>query len=212
MKISASFLACKKIKKGIKKLSLTDVEFIHVDVVDGKFVQGRKIPFYKLKRIYKYTSKRLDVHLMVKKPKRYIQKLAPLNAENIIIPVEVEKKLEQNLELIKSYGIKCGLAISPKTDIAKLRPYLDKIDIVLVMGVEPGYGGQPFIEETISRIKEIKEMILEMDAKVLVSVDGGVNDEVAKRLKNVDILVAGSYITNKEDYQKQIDNLRKSCE
>lgn len=209
LKIAASFLSCKNIKEGIKKLSLTDVDYIHVDLIDGTFIKGREIPFRKLKKIYKYTNKRLDVHLMVKKPKKYIQKFVTLNTEVITFPVEIENKIDKNLDLIRSYGIKCGLAISPKTELSTLIPYLDKIDIVLVMGVEPGYGGQAFIEDTVQKVKELKAMIKKAKVNVQVSVDGGINEETIKKLKKIDIVVAGSYITNAKNYQEQIDSLRK---
>lgn len=208
MKISASFLSCKKIEDGIKKLSLTDVDFIHVDFVDGKFTKGREIPFRKLKKIYKYTSKRLDVHLMVSKPSKYIKKFSSLNVQNIIFPVEVEKGITQNIDLVHSFGIKCGLAINPKTDISKLEPYLDKIDLILVMGIEPGYGGQAFIEDTVSKVQSIKEMVSKSGHQVLLSVDGGINDEVIKKINDIDIVVAGSFITNFRNFQEQVDKLR----
>ena len=208
MKISASFLACKNIKKALIKLGLTDANYIHVDVVDNKFVEGRKISIRKLKKIYKYTQKRLDVHLMVKKPKKYIKKLATLNTERIIFHVELEKNIEKNLDYIHSFGIKNGLAINPDTDISILRPYLDKIDTILVMCVNPGYGGQTFIPESIEKIQKIKKMIGKK--KIELSVDGGIKEEQAKLLKDipVDIIVAGSYITNSKNYQEMITSLR----
>ena len=208
MKISASFLSCKNIKKALIKLGLTDVNYIHVDVVDNKFVTGRKIPIRKLKKIYKYTDKRLDVHLMVNKPKKYIKKLALLNTERIVFHVELEKNIEKNLDYIHKFGIKNGLAISPETDISILKPFLDKIDTILVMSVNPGYGGQAFIPESLDRIKKIKKMIGKR--KIELSVDGGIKEEQAKQLKEipVDIIVAGSYITNSNNYQEKIDSLR----
>lgn len=208
MKIAASFLACKNIKKALSKLNLTDVDYIHVDVVDNKFVTGRKISIRKLKKIYQYTSKRLDVHLMVRKPKKYIKKLSSLNTERILFHVELEKNIENNLNYVHNFGIKNGLVINPETDISLLRPHLDKIDTILVMSVNPGYGGQQFIPESIDKIKKIKEMI--GNRKIELSVDGGIKEEQAKILKQIpiDIIVAGSYITNSDDYQEKINSLR----
>ena len=208
MKISASFLACKNIKKALIKLGLTDTDYIHVDVIDNKFVEGRKIYIRKLKKIYKYTEKRLDVHLMVKKPKKYIRKLASLNTSRIVFHVELEKNIEKNLDYIHSFGIKNGLAINPDTDISLLKPFLDKIDTILVMSVNPGYGGQAFIPESIEKIKKIKKMIGRK--KIELSVDGGIKEEQAKELSKipVDIIIAGSYITNSKNYQEKIDSLR----
>lgn len=208
MKISASFLACKNIFNAIKKMSLTDVDYIHVDVVDNKFVEGRKISLHKLKKIYKYTSKRLDVHLMVKNPKKYIKKFSLLNTERIIIHVELNKNVEKYLNYIRKFGIKNGLAINPGTDISALKPFLDKIDTILIMSVEPGLGGQGFIDTSIDRLNKVRKMVDDSKNNIEISIDGGINNDNIKDLEKADIIVSGSYITNSKDYQKQIDNLR----
>lgn len=209
MKVSASFLTCRKIEKAIEKLSLTDVDYIHVDFVDNTFCQGKKMPIRKLKKIYRYTAKRLDVHLMVNKPKRYIKQFVKLNTEMITFPIEIEKDIEKNLNLIKKYGLKCGLSINPDTNLHLLEKWLDKIDLVLVMGVNPGYGGQEFIPEVKNRVEIIRKMITEHQTTTLLSLDGGINQEIAKEVSPlVDIIVSGSYITNADDYQEQIDILR----
>ena len=209
MKISASFLACKNIFNAVKKISLTDVDYIHVDVVDNNFVKGRKIPLHKLAKIYKYTSKRLDVHLMVKNPKKYIKKFALLNTERIIIHVELTKNVEKYLDYIRSFGIKNGLAINPETDISDLKPFLDKIDTILIMSVEPGLGGQGFITTSVDKLNKIKKMVNDSKKNIEVSIDGGINDTNIKELKNADTVVSGSFITNSNNYQEQIDKLRK---
>lgn len=209
MKVSASFLSCKKIIPAIEKLSLTDVDYIHVDFIDGKFVVGKKIPFHKLKKISKVSSKRLDVHLMTNKLKRYIKKFATLNCEYITFHVEVEKDIEKYIDLIHSYGIKCGLAINPNTDIEILGPYLNMIDMVLVMSVVPGYGGQPFIPETVEKVKKLKDVITKDKLKIVINIDGGINNETVKEIQPfVDMVVSGSYITNSNDYQEKINSLR----
>ena len=209
MKVSASFLTCRKIEKAIEKLSLTDVDYIHVDFVDNTFCQGKKIPIRRLKKIYRYTAKRLDVHSMVNKPKKYIKQFVKLNAEMITFPIEIEKDIEKNLNLIKKYGLKCGLSINPDTNLHLLEKWLDKIDLVLVMGVNPGYGGQEFIPEVKNRVEIIRKMITEHQSKTLLSLDGGINQQIVKEVSPfVDIIVSGSYITNADDYQEQIDILR----
>ena len=209
MKVSASFLTCRKIEKAIEKLSLTDVDYIHVDFVDNTFCRGRKIPIRKLKKIYRYTSKRLDVHLMVNKPKKYIKQFVKLNAEMITFPIEIDKDIEKNLNLIKKYGLKCGLSINPDTNLHLLEKWIDQIDLILVMGVNPGYGGQEFIPEVKNRVEIVRKMITEHQAKTLLSIDGGINQETAKEVSSfVDIMVSGSYITSTDDYQEQIDILR----
>lgn len=209
MKVSASFLSCKKIIPAIKKLSFTDVDYIHVDFIDGKFVKGKKIPFRKLKKLSKVTSKRLDVHLMTNKLKKYIKKFALLNCEYITFHIEVEKNIEKYINMVHSYGIKCGIAINPDTDIEMVKPYLSLVDLVLVMSVVPGYGGQEFINKSVEKLKNLKDYIVENDLNVLVSVDGGINDKTRKKVKpHVDMLISGSYITNSDNYQEKIDNLR----
>lgn len=211
MKIAVSFLACKKFQKAIQKIDYTDADYVHVDVIDNKFVKGRKISVRKIKKMDTLTSKRLDVHLMVKKPKKYIEKLAKLNVERIVFHVETEKDIEKNLDLIRSYGVKNGLAINPNTDTSILRPYMDKIDTILVMSVNPGYGGQEFIPETIGRVKTIRKMIDSSKNKILLNVDGGIKCEQISKLLDSDIIVSGSYVTNSDNYQEQINNLRNAC-
>lgn len=208
MKISASFLSSRDKAKDLKKLNLTDVDYIHVDYMDGKFVKYASLPFRQLKKIYKYTSKRLDVHLMAKKPDKLIKKFASLNTEFISIHVEIDRDIKKLLFLIHAYGIKAGLAISPETDIEVLKEYLDDIELIIVMSVVPGRGGQAFIEDTTSRVNKIKKMIKDSNHNILISVDGGINDDTNKKVKNADILVSGSYITSNKDFQEAITKLR----
>ena len=156
MKISASFLTSRDKATDLKKLNLTDVDYIHVDYMDGKFVKNKSLPFRQLKKVYKYTCKRLDVHLMAEKPEKLIRKFASLNTEFITVHVEINRNIEKILYMIHAYGIKAGLSIKPNTDINKLLPYLDNIDLILVMGVEPGRGGQPFIKETKEKLESIE--------------------------------------------------------
>lgn len=208
MKISASFLSSYYIEQDIMKLNETDVDFIHVDVMDGKFVKNKTLPFRAMKNIYKFTSKRLDVHLMASNPKKLIKKYAQLNTEYITIHVELEEDIEDLIDLIHNYGIKCGLSLKPNTPIEELNPYLDKIDMVLFMAVEPGEGGQQFIPETLIKIKEFKKKLKEEKRNIVINVDGGINLDNCKKLRQADILVSGSCITSSEDFQKTITRLR----
>ena len=207
MKISVSYLSSNNIIEDLRKLNVTNADYIHVDVMDGKFVKNKTLPFSQLKDIHKYTNKRLDVHLMVKKPIKYIHDYATLNTEFITIHVET-KNIDKSLDLIEEYGIKKGLSIKSDTPLEVLIPYLDRIDLILIMSVEPGRGGQTFIEETKDRIKELRKLLDEHKSKALISVDGGINDSVAKSLKDADILVSGSYVTSSDDFQYQIYKLR----
>ncbi len=209
MKISASFLTSYDKSKDLRKLNMTDVDYIHVDYMDGKFVRQKSLPFRELKKVYKYTCKRLDVHLMAEKPEKLISKFASLNTEYITVHVEISRNLEKIIQLIHSYGIKAGLSIKPNTDIKELEPYLDSIDLILVMGVEPGRGGQPFLEETGKKVKAIKKFIEKKGHNnILISVDGGINKETKKKVKDADILVSGNYITSSDNFQERITELR----
>lgn len=208
--ISASFLTSKDIPLTLTKLNDTDVDFIHVDVMDGKYVETKSLPFKEMRHIYKFTDKRLDVHLMVEEPSKYISDYASLNTEYISIHLDTIEDTLTNLKLIKSYGIKAGIVLNPTDEVSSLIPYLPYIDLILVMGVIPGKGGQKFIDKTINKLKELKVLKKEYkDFSFKISVDGGVNDVVSKKIsKLTDIIVSGSYITNSQDYQKQINSLR----
>ena len=207
-KISASFLSSKDIPRDLVKLNDTDVDFIHVDIMDGKFVKNKTMPFSEMKYIYKYTSKRLDVHLMVEDPSNYIPLYAELNTECITIHVEIEEDIQKDLELIKSYSIKCGLAINPDTKVKELIPYLPYLDEIIVMSVVPGEGGQEFIKETESKLKELRSLLDAYNIHALINVDGGVNDKTKDMCVDADILTSGSYIVGSDNFQEKISSLR----
>lgn len=208
MKISASFLSSKNIPEDLTKLNDTDVDFIHVDIMDGKFVENKTMPFREMKHIYEYTSKRLDVHLMVEDPSKYIPLYAELNTEYITFHVEVEEDIIKNLELIKSFSIKSGLAISPDTKVNELIPYLPYLDYVLVMGVYPGKGGQEFIPSTEDKIKELRALLNSYNINAVISVDGGINNKTKNKCIGADILVAGNYIISSDNFEEKISSLR----
>ena len=208
MKISASFLSSKNIPQDLTKLNETDVDYIHVDIMDGKFVKGKTMPFKEMKHIYEYTSKRLDVHLMVEKPSLYIPLYAELNTEYISIHVEIEEDIVKDLELIKKYSLKCGLAINPDTSVKELVPYLPYLDSILIMSVVPGKGGQAFIPEVVQKIEEVRALIDSYHMNIVINVDGGVNDSTRELCEGADILTSGSYIVNSDNFQEKISSLR----
>lgn len=208
MKISASFLGCKKIGKTLSDLNLTDVDYIHVDVMDGKYVKGKTMPFSELSTIGNYTRKRLDVHFMVSKPLKLIDLYATLNVFCLTFHLDILDDLNLIINRCRDYGIKVGIAVNPTQDISLVYNYLDKIDLVLVMGVNPGLPGQKFIEDTPTKINTLRKEIEKRKLNTLISVDGGVNLENIEYLQNCDILVSGSTITNSHDYQEIITKLR----
>lgn len=207
MLISTSFLSSKNIPKDLVELNETTTDYIHVDVMDGKFVKNKTMPFSEMSKIYKYTSKRLDVHLMCMDAEKYIKDYAKLNAEFITIHVE-SMKVKENLELIHSYSIKSGLAINPDTPVKEIIPYLPLTDLILIMSVEPGRGGQEFIKESEDKIKEVREILKEYKMDKLISCDGGINKETRKYVSKCDMIVSGSYITNSNDFEASIESLR----
>ena len=209
-KISVSFLSSDNKEKDILKLDISSTDYIHVDVMDGRFVRNKNNPFKLLSQLSTIMTKTLDVHLMDKNPLKNINYYASLNTEYITVHAELEK-VDKYLDLIKEYGIKCGLAINPETDISILLPYLSKIDLILIMSVNPGMGGQEFIDDSIKKILKIKKILVSKKLKAKISIDGGINDEIAKRLDFVDIIVSGSYVINSDNYNEKIEILRKNC-
>lgn len=205
MKVSVSFLTSEDIKNDLLKLNKTSTDYIHVDVMDGKFVQKVNDPYNNLSEFS--SKKKLDVHLMVEDPLSYIEKYARLNTEYITIHHEIDKDVMSLLDKIKSFGIKCGISINPDTDINVLKQYLDKVDLILIMSVVPGKGGQKFIEATTNKIVEVRKMIEEANRDIVICVDGGINDETISKVQTSDIVVSGSYVLNSDNYQKAIDRL-----
>ena len=199
MVLNASILSSEfKASDLIKRFNDTKVSYIHLDIMDGKFVNNKSYTVSEIKKFNDISKKSFDVHLMVKNPIKYINDLALLNVNTISFHYEAVKNVDEVINLIKNYGIKVGIAINPKTDINVLIPYLNMIDIVLVMSVEPGYSGQAFIESTYNKVEKLKELIVNNNSKSLIEVDGGVNIENAPILKEkgTDIIVSASYIQN----------------
>ena len=211
MKLSVSCLNVKKknVADVIMMLDSTNLDFIHVDVMDGKYVKNKANLYGFVKDIGKFTRKRLDIHFMVNKPHKMIDDYANLDAYCMTFHIDIKSDLNELIDKCHMYGIKAGLALNPDQDIELLEPYLDKIDLVLIMSVKPGLPGQEFIPEVISKIKKLKEKLKKEKRNILISVDGGVNLENKKKLKDVDILVSGSCVTNSENYIDVINELKK---
>lgn len=197
MKVGVSILSSSiKAEDIVKKLDGSSADYIHVDIMDGKFVENKTWTYSEVKKIVSYSSLPLNVHLMVKDPAKYIEDYALLNTTNLIFHYEAVKDIESMISLVKEYGLKVGIAINPETSEEVLFPYLKDIDVALVMSVVPGKSGQSFIENTLSKIKNLKEEIIRQGVKTIISVDGGINDETGLLCKEagVDMLVSASYI------------------
>lgn len=208
-KIAASFLGSKNASIALKKLNVTDIDFIHVDIMDGKYVKNKTMPFSELSTITYYTEKRLDVHLMVLKPLKWIDKLATLNVDCITVHLNIKDSIDKIIDKCHMYGIKVGVAINPDQEIEMVYELLDKIDRVLIMGVVPGKSGQEFIPESILKLNKLKEEIINRNLKTIISIDGGVNFFNIKELKQADIIVSGSTILKSDNFQDTITKLRK---
>ncbi len=192
----------------IKRLELNGADWIHIDVMDGHFVPNLTIGAPVVKSIRKVTKLPLDVHLMIDNPENYIKDFASAGSDIITFHYEAAKnKLDEVIDLIKSYNIKAGVSIKPDTKPKEIKDILNKIDLILVMTVEPGFGGQKFMPECADKIKEIKSMIKK---DIIIEVDGGINAETAKYCKDIgaDALVAGHYIFSQNNMKEAINSLR----
>lgn len=212
MKISVSFLKSRySFFKTLSLLENSPADYLHVDVMDGLFVNNRT-PFCKEQLDdLKESKKPKEVHLMTLHLKKFVDVFSYIEPEIIVYEFEATTKHNALISYIKEKKCKVGIAISPLTDLDLLKPYLKKIDMVLVMSVIPGYGGQKFIPETIERIEKLKDIRKEKKLKFLIHVDGGVNEETIRELKKVkpDRVVVGSYVCEAADFNKQIEKLRE---
>ena len=210
VKVSTSILSIKdNIIEEVKKINNTNTDFIHYDIMDGKFVSNKSFSFDDIKKINNFITKPLDIHLMVEEPLKYIEFYKDLNPEYITIHYEIDNYINY-INVIKSYNIKAGISIKPKTLVEDIFPLLNNLDLVLVMSVEPGMGGQEFIEDSLTKIRKLKQYIEDNNLKTIIEVDGGINDISAKECikQGADILVCGSYITNSDNYQEKINKIK----
>lgn len=210
MKVSVSILGLDDRKKAISLLNNTNCDYIHIDVMDGSFVPNKQFTTEEINNLGIISKKKFDVHLMVDNPREYIENLDISNIEYIIVHSEIDKDIDELLGLIKSYNVKCGLSIKPNTDISILTPYLNKLDLILVMSVEPGFSGQEFISNSLDRVSKLKQIIKNNNLDIVMAIDGGINGSNASLVKKsgIDMVVSGSYVTNSLDYQDKINDLR----
>mgnify|MGYP002521367927 FL=1 len=201
MKLSTSILNMKKDKENLDKLNNTTTNYIHLDIMDGKFVNNESDMFDFIND--NETNKPLDIHLMVEDTISYIEKYSKLNPNNITIHYEIKNNLLESINLIKSKNIKVGLAINPDTDIDEIIKYLDKIDLLLIMSVVPGLGGQSYIDVS-NKLKQAR--LLQQKYNFVIEVDGGIKDNNISTI-DTDIAVVGSFITSSDNFQEQINKL-----
>jgi len=215
-KISPSILSADfgKLGKEIEDLEKANADLIHIDVMDGHFVPNLTIGPEVISKLRKHTSLPFDVHLMISPVHKFIESFAKAGADIITIHPEATDDLIKSIKKIKSYKKKAGVSLNPKTSVDKVLPVLESIDLVLVMSVEAGFGGQKFIDNTLEKVKILRKEIDKRKLKTEIEIDGGINFENAKIAKNagVDILVSGTTIfkENGGDLKKNIELLRTS--
>ncbi len=193
----------------IAVINQSDADWFHLDVMDGVFVPNISFGMPVIKSMAKHTKKPLDVHLMIVEPDRYIQTFADLGADVLTVHVEACTHLHRSIQSIKATGMKTGVALNPHTPVASLSHIIADIDLVCLMSVNPGFGGQSFIEATYEKVRELQVLIDDNKASTLIEIDGGVTDQNASKLvaAGADVLVAGSYVFSASDPTTTIANL-----
>jgi len=211
--VAPSMLACdfSKLKEEVEMVNRSEADWFHLDIMDGVFVPNISFGFPIINSIAQYASKPLDVHLMIENPDRYIEKFAKAKAAVISVHVEASPHLHRTVQVIKDLGVKAGAVLNPHTPLSQIEHVLNDLDIVLIMSVNPGFGGQSFIPESVEKISRLRKMIDDKKSSCLIEVDGGVSMKNAQILVDagVDILVAGSFVFGAAEPEVEILNLKK---
>lgn len=199
------------LQRDIEMVNQSEADWFHLDIMDGVFVPNISFGMPVVKAIAKHAKKTLDMHLMIIDPDRYIKTFADLGVNNLTVHYEACPHLHRTLQAIKAEGMKAGVAMNPHTSIDLLEDIIQDIDIVNLMSVNPGFGGQSFIENTYNKVKDLKNLIVKKNSHALIEIDGGVNATNAKKLVDtgVDVLVAGNFVFSSENPTQTIKDLKE---
>ncbi|MEZ4811635.1 MAG: ribulose-phosphate 3-epimerase [Allomuricauda sp.] len=199
------------LQREIEMVNQSEADWFHLDIMDGIFVPNISFGMPVIQAITQYAKKPLDTHLMIVDPDRYIKTFAELGVNHLTVHYEACPHLHRTLQAIKAEGMKAGVALNPHTSVNLLEDTIQDIDIVIVMSVNPGFGGQSFIENTYQKVKDLKKLIAKRNSSALIEIDGGVNAANAKQLVDIgaDVLVAGNFVFKSQNPTETIKNLKE---
>ncbi len=197
------------LERDTRMIDKSAAQWVHIDVMDGVFVPNISFGFPVFKFIRKYSTKPMDVHLMIVEPERYVERFVKAGADVVTFHLEAAKDARKCCDLIRKAGAKVGVSIKPATPVEALREILPEVDLVLIMSVEPGFGGQSFIDGSLEKIAQLREMVTQMGLKTIIEVDGGITEQNAAEVfqAGADVLVAGSAVFGAEEPYKAIENI-----